>query len=81
MTMHIHTMPTETTRVQVDAQDTGGSYSEQGVCIKVLLPEQVIDELLSNYDATSGTSPLVAYSRPIARAVLDALKAYVEEGG
>ena len=67
--------------MQVDSEDTGGSYSEQGVCIKVLLPEQVIGELLSNYDPTSGTSPLVAYSRPIARAVLDALKSYIDEGG
>ena len=45
--------------------------------IPVLIPISMVGELMANYDPASSTSPLVAYSRPIARAVLDALKRYI----
>ena len=45
--------------------------------IPVLIPISMVGELMANYDPSSSTSPLVAYSRPIARAVLDALKRYI----
>lgn len=48
--------------------------------IPVLIPISMVGELLAAYDPSSGTSPSVTYSRPLSRAILDALKRYVEEG-
>jgi len=38
-----------------------------------------VAELLANYDPTSGTSPSVTYSRPLSRAILDAIKRHEDE--
>ncbi len=78
--MKIYTTPSETIRVTVESEDADGPFSTTGVCVRVVVPEEHIDELLGAYDPSSSTSPLVAYSRPIARAVLDNLKSYVEGG-
>ena len=53
---------------------------EEVYVIPILIPVSEVAELLANYDPTSSTSPLVAYSRPLSRAILDALKRKVEEG-
>ena len=49
----------------------------EAFCIPVLIPISLVGELMANYDPTSSTSPTVAYSRPISRAVLDALKRFI----
>jgi hypothetical protein len=49
----------------------------EAFCIPVLIPISMVGELMANYDPTSSTSPTVAYSRPISRAVLDALKRFI----
>jgi len=54
---------------------------EEVYVIPILIPVSEVAELLANYDPASGTSPLVAYSRPLARAIMDALKRAVEVDG
>jgi hypothetical protein len=49
----------------------------EAFCIPVLIPISLVGELMANYDPSSSTSPTVAYSRPISRAVLDALKRFI----
>ncbi len=78
--MKIYTTPSETIRVAVESEDTDGPFSTAGVCIRVVVPEESIEELLGAYDPSSSTSPSVGYSRPLSRAILDALKMYIEEG-
>ena len=59
--------------------ESGAEFSAEGVVIPVIVPTSEIAELLLNYDPTSSTSPTVAYSRPLSRVILDALKRYIEE--
>ena len=54
---------------------------EEVYVIPILIPVSEVAELLANYDPASSTSPLVAYSRPLARAIMDALKRAVEVDG
>ena len=49
----------------------------EAFCIPVLIPISLVGELMANYDPSSSTSPTVAYSRTISRAVLDALKRFI----
>jgi len=63
----------------IDEHDARADVS--GVMIPVIIPADVVAELLANYDDTSSTSPVVAYSRPLARTLLDALKRFSEGGG
>ena len=52
----------------------GGEYSgEQCWMIPILVPVEAVPELLAQYNPDSGTSPLVAVARPLARIILDAL--------
>jgi len=44
----------------------------------VVVPLSQVGELLGAYDPASSTSPVVAYSRPLARVILDALKQAAE---
>ena len=62
-----------------DVTTTDGTRTGENdfFCIPVLIPISMVGELLANYDPTSSTSPVVAYSRPLSRAILDALKRYV----
>ena len=61
-------------RVIKECENTDGDIvSVVGYEIPVLLSDAEVDELLNNYDPESGTSPLVAYSRPLSRAILDGL--------
>ena len=57
------------------ATDTDGSEFtvENAVIIPVVIPGEDVPELLAQYDPSSGTSPLVAVARPLARVILDAL--------
>ena len=65
----------------VTVEDTDGTKIDtEGFIIPIIIPLSEVAELLANYDPTSSTSPLVAYSRPLSRAILDALKRKVEEG-
>jgi hypothetical protein len=64
------------TITSVDEQ--GLSFSEEGFVIPVVVPLSQVGELLGAYDPASSTSPVVAYSRPLARVILDALKQAAE---
>jgi hypothetical protein len=64
----------------VTVEDTDGTQvDEDCYLIPVLIPLSEVAELLQNYDPASGTSPSVTYSRPLSRAILDAIKRHEEE--
>ena len=70
---------------RVESVETTGSSNEivsedNAYIISIVIPASEVAELLANYDPSSGTSPSVTYSRPLARTILDALKRKVEEG-
>ena len=80
-------MPEKTTdynlmqREYVNCTGTDGStFDGEAYMVPVLIPVEEVPELLAQYDPNSGTSPLVAVARPLARVILDALKKYTEEG-
>lgn len=67
------------TQASISTEDSDGTAVDaECVMIPVLIPVDQVEELLANYDPSSHTSPLVAYSRPMARVILDALKRYHE---
>jgi hypothetical protein len=70
----------DTTQIQdatVQTVDEHGQFIDvSGVVIPVIIPADVVAELLAAYDPASSTSPTVAYSRPMARVLLDALRMY-----
>jgi len=75
----MHADFTQVSTQHVMGEDTDGTAIDaECVVIPVLIPLDQIEELLANYDPSSHTSPLVAYSRPMARVILDALKRYQE---
>lgn len=64
----------------VTVEDTDGTQiNTEGFIIPIIIPLSEVGELLANYDPASGTSPSVTYSRPLSRAILDALRRKVEE--
>ena len=64
----------------VTVEDTDGTQIDtEGFIIPIIIPLSQVGELLANYDPASETSPSVTYSRPLSRAILDALKRKVEE--
>lgn len=65
------------TNYDVTTTDGTRTGELEAFCIPVLIPISMVGELLANYDPSSSTSPVVAYSRPLSRAILDALKRYV----
>lgn len=78
MAVNIYNLPDETQRADLSAVDAAGNEFElQGIVLRVVIPEEHVQELLAAYDSSSATSPVVAYSRPLARAALDALQAYM----
>jgi len=77
---HAHADYSQVAVQAISSQDENGQdFSEDGYVIPVIVPASEVAELLLNYDPTSSTSPTVAYSRPLSRVILDALKRYVEE--
>lgn len=52
----------------------GTQIDDEFYLIPVLIPVSEVTELLAQYDPSSGTSPLVAVARPLARVILDAIK-------
>jgi hypothetical protein len=65
--------------VQAVSTDDEEINEEGAYVIPVIVPASQVAELLANYTPTSGTSPSVTYSRPLARTILDALKKKSEE--
>ncbi len=65
----------------IEATDTDGSiFSGQDIIVVPFIIDRAeAIALLAEYNPDSGTSPLVANARPIARTILDALKRLVEE--
>ena len=64
----------------VTVEDTDGTKIDtEGFIIPVIIPASAVPELLANYDPSSGTSPLVATARPLARVILDALRRKEQE--
>ena len=77
----VHAIPFETTTAEVSYLDDAGIEVEaECVLLRVAIPTSEVQPLLDQYDPTSGTSPLVAVARPIARELLDELRRYTEEG-
>jgi len=73
----VYTDYEQTSTVNVGVENSDGSRVEgEMVEISILVPVELIPELLQNYDPASGTSPSVTYSRPLSRAILDALRRY-----
>jgi len=73
----VYTDYEQTSTVNVGVENSDGSRVEgEMVEISILVPVELIPELLQNYDPASGTSPSVSYSRPLSRAILDALRRY-----
>tara|TARA_R100000951_G_scaffold106333_1_gene100849 strand:- start:5449 stop:5694 length:246 start_codon:yes stop_codon:yes gene_type:complete len=62
-----------------EATDGGEYDGDECWMIPVLIPVDDVADLLANYDPDSGTSPLVATARPLARVILDALLRKVSE--
>ena len=56
-----------------EATDGGEYDGDECWVIPVLIPVEDVADLLAAYDPSSGTSPLVAVARPLARVILDAL--------
>lgn len=77
----VHAIPFETTTAEVSyPDDTGTEVEAECVLLRIAVPTDEVAALLAQYDPTSGTSPLVAVARPIARELLDELRRYTEEG-
>jgi len=57
----------------------GAVVDEEAIVVPIVIPVSEVAELLLNYDPASGTSPSVTYSRPLARAILDAIKRHEDE--
>lgn len=73
----VYTDYEQTSTVNVGVENSDGSrVNGEMVEISILVPVELIPELLQNYDPASGTSPSVSYSRPLSRAILDALRRY-----
>ena len=72
----------DTKAVQVLTTSTtdehGNAIDVEGFVIPIIVPLSEVGELLGAYDPASSTSPVVAYSRPQARVILDALKQAAE---
>lgn len=62
---------------KVTVSDEDGKSVEAYV-IPVIIPLEDVAAHLAEYDSESGSHPLSAQAKPIARAVLDALKAAME---
>jgi hypothetical protein len=64
-------------------ENTDGSTFDitDGVVIPVVVSPSEALALLDAFDPDSGTSPLVATARPLARVVLLALRRFADEGG
>ena len=54
----------------------GSTIDDSGVILTLLVPDSEIPTLIASYSPGDPNSPDVTTSRQIARAVLDALKAY-----
>jgi hypothetical protein len=65
-------MKTETRKSDVWSD---GGECVSGWTVTVTYTDAEVDELLLNYEPSSGSSPLVAYCRPTVREILDAVKA------
>ena len=81
MSFNVYSL-TDPTVGGITAEDcTGVQFSvENGVIVQVVVPAENVAELLANFDADSGTSPLVSYARPLARAILHALAWHQAQG-
>jgi hypothetical protein len=68
-------MPTFTDTSQAQRAEIADSDGNTVECyiIPVAIPVSEVAAELAEYDASSGTHPLAAQAKPIARAVLDAL--------
>ncbi len=67
-------------RVDVNILHTDGTgVDEEASVVPIVIPVSEVAELLQNYDPASGTSPSVTYSRPLSRAILDAIKRHEDE--
>lgn len=74
---------TQTSRASVTAFDTSGAPfdADDAVVFHIVVPGRSIETLMSQYNPESGTSPLVATARPLARVILDALRRLLAESG
>ena len=67
--------------VSISASDTDGNpYADEAYVIPLNIPVIDVAALLASYDESDASSPDVSTSRTIARLILSALKAKVDEG-
>jgi hypothetical protein len=67
--------------VNISSADTdGNSYVDDVYVIPLNIPVADVAALLASYDESDASSPDVSTSRTIARLILSALKAKVDEG-
>ena len=65
----------------ISTRDTdGNSYTDESYIIPLTIPVADVSALLASYDESDASSPDVTTSRTIARLILSALKAKVDEG-
>lgn len=73
----IYALSRETSLASVELPDSGDT---EVVLIRVAVPVSAVPALLAEFDPSSGTSPLVAVSRPIARELLAELLRWSVDG-
>ena len=67
--------------VNISSADTdGNSYTDESYIIPLTIPLADVAALLASYDESDASSPDISTSRTIARLILSALKAKVDEG-
>ena len=67
--------------INISTTDTdGNSYTDESYIIPLTIPVADVAALLASYDESDASSPDVSTSRAIARLILSALKAKVDEG-
>ena len=65
----------------ISTRDTDGNYyTDDSYIIPLTIPVADVAALLASYDESDASSPDVSTSRTIARLILSALKAKVDEG-
>ena len=78
--MALHADQTAIVQCSISAPDQQGQeFTTEGFLIPLMVPLADIGSLLAAYDAANQYSPNAEDSRKIARVVMDALKAAVEE--
>jgi len=70
----VHVDYPQVCETSLESEDVDGTpFGGEGILVPIFVPQSEIPGLLAEYDPTSGTSPGVTISRPLARAILNAV--------